>query len=94
MRTDGIATEIGKPPTIAWPTQRESRSGRVREMHMTMLATLSKDAQNPTLKPWVRRSEWLVPRIERFRCRHHRARQRPQDPDLPLPETDDEAAAR
>ena len=60
----------------------------VREARVMVFAALGEDAENPMLGPWVMRPEWLVftPRIELLR-------RRLQDPDMSLPDIDDDAAA-
>ncbi len=79
----------------AWHDVPREAVDAVREARVIVFAALGEDAQIPMLGPWVLRPEWLVfaPRIELLRRRRRRARRRLQDPDMPLPDIDDDPAA-
>ena len=85
--------ERAQAVVAAWPDVPCEAVDAVREARVMVFAARGEDAQNPTLGPWVMRPEWLVfaPRIELLRRR--RARRRLQDPDMPLPDIDDDPAA-
>jgi hypothetical protein len=86
----GIERALGV--VVAWrdvPRESVDALGTARTMVLTALAD---DAPGATLGPWAMRTEWLAlaPRIDLLRRRRRRARRRQLDPDLPLPDIDDE----
>jgi hypothetical protein len=86
----GIERALGV--VAAWrdvPRESVDALGTARTM---VLAALADDAPGATLGPWAMRTEWLAlaPRIDLLRRRRRRARRRLLDPDLPLPDIDDE----
>ena len=74
----------------AWRAVPRESQDALREARAMVLAAVGEERPDPRLGAWVMRPEWLdaAPRLERFRRRRRRARQRLLDPDLPLPDLD------
>ena len=77
----------------AWRDVPRESQDAPREARVMVLAAVADERPDPRLGAWVMRPEWLdtAPRLDRFRRRRRRARQRLLDPDLPLPETGEDA---
>ncbi|MFI4890245.1 MAG: hypothetical protein ACHQIL_06915 [Steroidobacterales bacterium] len=78
----------------AWRDTPREAIDALAETRSMVFAALGEDLPNAAVGAWVIRPEWLefAPRIEQLR-RRRRARRRLLDPDLPLPDVDDERNA-
>lgn len=81
----------------AWRDAPRETLDALAEAHAIVHAALADDlAVALPAAPWALRPEWLdlVPRLNLLRRRRRRARRRLVDPDLPLPEADDDERLR